>query len=158
MDCRGNGWTSYTMLHSYILYKAKKSISLLKRLILAPWMSVYIIRDFFIFGISDVFSQFYHNIFDFYWMLWCFFVCFRFHLSHKLWVYSLITTTLLFFLKCCGDVPQNINFFNYWGTFSKLTRSFSQHTVYVICNCTPLYTFSCFLGYIFSNPCLFYAT
>ena len=64
------------------------------------------------------------------------------------------TTTLLFFLKCCGDVPQNINFFNYRGTFFKLTRSFSQHTVYVICDCTPLYTFSYFLGYIFSNPCL----
>ena len=36
--------------------KQKKSISLLKRLILAPWMIVYIIWGFFIFGISDVFS------------------------------------------------------------------------------------------------------
>ena len=126
MDCRGNGWTSYTMLHSYILYKAKKSISLLKRLILAPWMIVYIIQGVFILE----FLTYFHNF----------------------------TTTFLIFIECCGDVPQNINFFNYRGTFFKLTRSFSQHTVYVICDCTPLYTFSCFLGYIFSNPCLFYAT
>ena len=68
------------------------------------------------------------------------------------------TTTFLIFIECCGDVPQNINFFNYRGTFSKLTRSFSQHTVYVICNCTPLYTFSCFLGYTYSNYRCFYTT
>ena len=36
------------MLHSYILYKAKKSISLLKRFLL-PWMIVYIIQGVFIF-------------------------------------------------------------------------------------------------------------
>ena len=131
------------MLHSYILYKAKKSISLLKRLILAPWMIVYIIQGVFILK----FLTYFHNFTT---TFLIFIECCGIH--------SVITTTLLFFLKCCGDVPQNINFFNYRGTFFKLTRSFSQHTVYVICDCTPLYTFSCFLGYIFSNPCLFYAT
>lgn len=120
-------------------------------------MIVYIIQGVFILEFPTCFHNFTTTFLIF---IECCGVFRLFSLSFITQAMSLFFNyhNFIVFPKCCGDVPQNINFFNYRGTFFKLTRSFSQHTVYVICDCTPLYTFSCFLGYIFSNPCLFYAT
>ena len=67
-------------------------------------------------------------------------------------IFIILPQHYCFFLNVVVMYPKNINSFNYRGTFFKLTRSFSQHTVYMYVTVPSIHFFSVFWGTYFQTP------